>query len=134
MKDTNQSNKTLKNLRSFLEQDIQLTGDISFSGALYISCKVNGNLVAPMDSEAILYIQEAAEVTGEIRVPRLVIAGKVYGDIFVPDRATIKSTALVNGDIHYSEMELSSGAEVNGNLVVVSNQQQALEHSEAAAA
>jgi cytoskeletal protein CcmA (bactofilin family) len=131
MKDTNQSNKALKNLRSFLEQDIQLTGDISFSGALYISCKVNGNLVAPMDSEAILYIQEAAEVTGEIRVPRLVIAGKVYGDIFVPDRATIKSTALVNGDIHYSEMELSSGAEVNGNLVVVS-EQQALEHSKAA--
>jgi cytoskeletal protein CcmA (bactofilin family) len=134
MKDTNQSNKNLKNLRSFLEQDIQLTGDISFSGALYISCKVNGNLVAPMDSDAILYIQEAAEVTGEIRVPRLVVAGKVYGDIFVPDRATVKSTALVNGDIHYSEMELSSGAEVNGNLVVVSTQQQALEHSEAEAA
>lgn len=132
MKDTNQSNKALKNLRSFLEQDIQLTGDISFSGALYISCKVNGNLVAPMDSEAILYIQEAAEVTGEIRVPRLVVAGKVYGDIFVPDRATIKSTALINGDIHYSEMELSSGAEVNGNLVVVSAQQ-ALEHTKEAA-
>lgn len=122
MKDVNQNNgKVPKNLRSFLEQDVQLTGDLSFSGALYISCKINGNLVAPMDSDAILYIQEAAQVTGEIRVPRLVIAGKVYGDIFVPERATIKSSAIISGDIHYSEIELATGAEVNGTLVVVNN-------------
>ncbi|MGV6810588.1 MAG: bactofilin family protein [bacterium] len=120
MKDVAQSNgKMPKNLRSFLEQDVQLTGDLSFSGALYISCNVNGNLIAPMDSEAILYVQEAAQVTGEIRVPRLVVAGKVFGDIFVPDRATIKSTAVINGDIHYSEMELATGADINGTLAVV---------------
>jgi cytoskeletal protein CcmA (bactofilin family) len=132
MKDVAQSNgKMPKNLRSFLEQDVQLSGDLSFSGALYISCNVNGNLIAPMDSEAILYVQEAAQVTGEIRVPRLVVAGKVFGDIFVPDRATIKSTAVINGDIHYSEMELATGADINGTLAVVrppSDKPEALEN------
>lgn len=101
---------------SLLEKDLEIVGDISFQNNLYIHGRVNGNIVAPSDSRATLYIQEGSEVTGEIRAPVVIIAGKVSGDIFAVRRVSLKPTAQVSGNVHYVEMQMDEGAEINGNL------------------
>ena len=104
---------------SLLEADIEIVGDISFNGELYLQGRVNGNIVAPIESSAVLYVQEQSEGIGEIRAPRLIIAGKVSGDIFASDRISIKSTAEIFGNIHYSELEMEEGASVNGTFMAL---------------
>ncbi len=104
---------------SLFEADIEIVGDVSFSGELYLQGRVNGNIVAPGESMASLYLQQRSEVIGEIRSPNLVVSGKVSGDIFSTRRLTLKSTAEVVGNIHYSEMLVEEGATVNGTLVTL---------------
>ncbi|WML92391.1 bactofilin family protein [Thiothrix lacustris] len=106
---------------SLLEKDLEIVGNISFQNNLYVHGKVNGNIIAPVDSRASLYIQGDSEVTGEIRAPLVVVSGKISGDVFVSRRISLKSTAQVNGNIHYMEIQMDEGAEVNGVLVSMNN-------------
>lgn len=101
---------------SLLERDIEIVGDISFSGDLYLQGRINGNVVAPLESAAALYLQEGSEVIGEIRAPSVVVAGKVSGDLLVTNRLSLKSSAEIIGNIHYTEILMEQGASVNGVL------------------
>ncbi|QTR45229.1 polymer-forming cytoskeletal protein [Thiothrix litoralis] len=102
---------------SLLEKDLEIVGNISFQNNLYVHGKVNGNIAAPMDSRAALYIQGDSEVTGEIRAPLVIVSGKISGDVFASRRISLKSTAQINGNIHYLEIQMDEGAEINGVLV-----------------
>lgn len=107
---------TAKNSASLLEHNVEIVGDISFNGNLYIQGRVNGNVVAPVESSATLYIQEDSEVIGELRAPTIVVAGKVAGDIFASRHITLRTSANVVGNIHYTELQIEEGAGVNGVL------------------
>lgn len=107
---------------SLLEKDLEIVGDITFQNTLYIHGRVNGNIVAPEDSNAALYIQDKSEVVGEIRAPVIIIAGKVSGDIFASNRLSLKPTATVVGNIHYTEIQMDQGADVNGTLSCLKSQ------------
>lgn len=102
---------------SLLEKDLEIVGNISFQNNLYVHGKVNGNIAAPMDSRAALYIQGDSEVIGEIRAPLVIVSGKISGDVFASRRISLKSTAQINGNIHYLEIQMDEGAEINGVLV-----------------
>ena len=102
---------------SLFETDIEIVGDVSFGGELYLQGRVNGNLVAPNDSNASLFLQDSSEVIGEIRVPLIVVSGKVSGDIFSTRRISLKSSAEIVGNIHYAEIHVEQGASINGSLV-----------------
>jgi len=101
---------------SFINSDVQMLGDLSFSEDLHLSGKVTGNVVAPADSNATLYIQADSIIDGEIRVPNIVILGCVIGDIFAGHYLEIASNAKVTGNINYRSMQIDLGAEVNGKL------------------
>jgi cytoskeletal protein CcmA (bactofilin family) len=101
---------------SFINSDVQMLGDLSFSDDLHLSGKVTGNIVAPADSEATLYIQADSVVDGEIRVPKIVVIGQVIGDIFSGQHLEISSQAKVTGNINYRLLTIDLGAEVNGKL------------------
>lgn len=101
---------------SLLEQNVEIVGDISFNGNLYIQGRVNGNIVAPADSSAALYIQSGSEVIGELRAPTVIVAGKIAGDVFASRRISLKAGAEVIGNIHYAELQIDEGASVNGIL------------------
>lgn len=101
---------------SLLEKDLEIIGNIAFQNNLYIHGKVNGNIAAPMDSRAALYIQGDSEVIGEIRAPLIIVSGTISGDIFASRRISLKSTAKINGNIHYVEIQMDEGADVNGVL------------------
>jgi len=101
---------------SLLEKDLEIVGNVAFQNNLYVHGKVNGNISAPMDSRAALYIQADSEVTGEIRAPLVIVSGRICGDVFASRRISLKSTAQVMGNIHYSEIQMDEGAEINGVL------------------
>ncbi|MDX9987325.1 polymer-forming cytoskeletal protein [Thiothrix unzii] len=105
---------------SVLEHSVEIVGDISFNGNLYLQGRVNGNVVAPVDSTATLYVQEGSEIVGELRAPTIVVAGKIAGDVFVSRHISLKASANVVGNIHYTELQIEEGASVNGTLTCLS--------------
>jgi cytoskeletal protein CcmA (bactofilin family) len=106
---------------SFINSDVQMLGDLSFSGDLHLSGKVTGNILAPSDSNASLYLQADSQVDGEIRVPNIVILGEVIGNIFAENNLEIANNAKITGDVHYIRLKIASGADINGKLTHVSS-------------
>lgn len=106
-----------KRIASQLEPDVELVGDLSFSGLIQVRGNIYGNVIAPADSEATLLVEEGATITGEVRVPYIRISGKVIGDVFATKSIQIKAGAIVIGNIHYEEIELDQGAHLAGRLI-----------------
>lgn len=106
-----------RQIASQLEPDVELVGDLSFSGLLQVKGNIYGNVIAPMDSEATLLIEDNATITGEVRVPYILIKGKVTGDVYANCRINIKAGAIVIGNIHYEDIELDQGAHLAGRLI-----------------
>jgi cytoskeletal protein CcmA (bactofilin family) len=94
-----------------------IEGNVHFSGGLRIDGKVHGNVVAAGDQPGMLVISEQAEVAGEIRVNHVIVNGRVTGPIHASETLDLQSKAHVNGDVHYSRLEIQGGAVVQGMLV-----------------
>ncbi len=106
-----------RRIASQLEPDVELVGDLSFSGLLQVKGNIYGNVIAATDTDATLLIEDGASITGEVRAPFIRIRGKVTGDVFATSRISISASSTIIGDIHYDEIELDEGAHISGRLV-----------------
>ena len=102
---------------TMVSKGTEISGDIVFEGGLLVEGIVKGNIHAAPGSEALLRLSEAGVIEGEIRVPNVVINGKVLGNVYSPGHVELASKAVVNGNVHYHLIEMVMGSEVNGSLV-----------------
>ena len=93
-----------------------VVGDIKFSDQLYVSGKVSGNVVAESE-KAVLVISEEGVVAGEVRVPNVVINGRVEGNVYAGHKVELAAQAKVQGNLYYKLIEMQLGALVDGQLV-----------------
>jgi cytoskeletal protein CcmA (bactofilin family) len=94
----------------------EVIGDVRFSNQLYVSGKVTGNVIADSD-KATVVVSEEGYVSGEIRVPNIVINGTVEGDVFAGHKVELAPKAKVIGNLYYKLIEMQLGALVDGQLV-----------------
>ena len=94
-----------------------IEGNLNFSGGLRIDGQVNGNVVAEQGKPSTLVLSEHAQVNGEVNVTHLVINGTICGPVFVSEYMELQSKAKVNGDVHYTTLEIQLGAIVEGHLI-----------------
>jgi cytoskeletal protein CcmA (bactofilin family) len=104
-------------LESLVGQHTELVGDVRFTGVLHVDGTVKGNIVAEDDSGSVVSVSENGTVEGDVRVPHVVLDGIVIGDVYAHAHIEIASKARVTGNVYYRSIEMSAGAEVNGNLV-----------------
>lgn len=102
---------------TLISKSTEITGDLKFTGSLVVEGKVTGNIICEEGSAAKLQLFDTGVVCGEIRVPTVVINGKVQGDVFASEHVELASQAVVDGNVHYQLIEMVKGAQVNGNLV-----------------
>jgi len=95
-----------------------MQGDIQFRDGLHIEGEVQGNLLAdPADPHATLVLALAGRIQGNIQVPNVILQGQVKGDVFAAIKLELKAAARVEGNLHYSYLDMATGAEVNGQLL-----------------
>ena len=94
----------------------EVVGDIKFTDQLYVSGPVTGNVVAE-DDNATLVISEEGCVSGEVRVPNVVINGLVEGNVYASHKVELAARAKVQGNLYYKLIEMHLGALVDGQLV-----------------
>ncbi|MCB1866634.1 MAG: polymer-forming cytoskeletal protein [Chromatiales bacterium] len=97
----------------------KIVGDISFSGGLHVDGAVQGNIAVELDDDtgSALTVSAKGTVTGEVRVPNLILDGTINGDVYASQRVELAEHASVNGNLHYQFLEMALGATVNGNLL-----------------
>lgn len=107
-----------KNAITLIAQGAHIKGDIHFQGSLEIEGEVTGNVIGAEGSDSEVRILDAGSVKGELRVPVVFISGKVAGDVFAGKQIELATSAVVDGNIHYTLLEVERGAQVNGNFVL----------------
>ncbi|MFT7560527.1 MAG: cytoskeletal protein CcmA (bactofilin family) [Flavobacteriales bacterium] len=115
-----------------LDRALEIQGYVRFSGTIDIEGVVNGDVIAVDESDALVRILEKGVVNGEVRAPRIIVNGGVSGDIYATKHLELAAKARVNGNVHYHEIEMVKGSQVNGSLVYID--QDAIDEQQKAAA
>jgi cytoskeletal protein CcmA (bactofilin family) len=99
---------------TLISEGTQLSGDISFSGTLEILGTVTGNIVSEQ-KDAKVRVLNGGSVEGDIKAAFIEVNGSIKGNIFALDRVCLEPNCTVTGNIHYSNMEMRSGAKLVGS-------------------
>ncbi len=102
---------------SLIGAGTSIDGDVNFSGGMRIDGQVNGNVVAAQGKPSTLVLSEHARVNGEVNVTHLVINGAITGSVYASEYMELQSKAKINGDVHYTTLEIQLGAIVEGRLI-----------------
>lgn len=105
---------------TLIAEGTQVIGDVLFEGHLEVEGTIQGNVAAEEERDALLRVLGKGCVEGEIRAPRIVINGVVNGDVYCLKELELAPRGRVNGNVYYSQVEMSAGAEVNGSLTHLS--------------
>jgi cytoskeletal protein CcmA (bactofilin family) len=99
---------------TLISQGTELSGDISFSGTLEILGTVKGNIVS-VQTDARVRVLNGGSVEGDIKAAIIVVNGSIKGNIYALDRLCLEPNCTVSGNIHYSNMEMRTGAQLIGS-------------------
>ena len=88
-----------------------ITGEINSTGDIRIDGILNGNIT----TKGKIVIGDTGSVKGEIHCKNADILGKVEGKIYVTELLSLKSTALINGEIKINRLAIEPGCRFNGN-------------------
>jgi cytoskeletal protein CcmA (bactofilin family) len=96
----------------------EIHGDIRFAGGLHVDGLIKGDVISdPQDSSATLTLSELGTIEGNVRVGNVMLNGTVVGDVVAANRVELAPKARITGTLTYAMLEMSMGAEVNGNLI-----------------
>ncbi|MFL0810574.1 MAG: polymer-forming cytoskeletal protein [Agarilytica sp.] len=96
---------------------LQIEGTVTFGGTLDVEGSVIGDIIAADGADALVRVREKGKVEGQIQAPKVIVNGTIIGDIYSSKHLELAANAVVNGNVHYSVIEMVKGAEVNGNLI-----------------
>ncbi len=112
-----------KRIDSLVGKTTKIMGDVDFCGGLLVDGKVMGNITSTEDDNATITISENGYVQGEIQIPNIIINGTVEGNVYAGNHLELAKKARVFGNVYYHLFEMAMGAEVNGNLVHITEDQ-----------
>lgn len=110
------SKKKQPPIKSLIAADSQIDGNIRFADGLRIDGAIVGNVCGKPDQASILVISESAAVTGEVRADHIIINGSVNGPVHASVLLELQPKARIQGDVHYTALEMHQGAVIAGQL------------------
>lgn len=102
---------------ALIGSQVTIRGDVEFAGGLYVEGRVIGRLVAREGEKALLTVAENGIIEGEIVADTVIISGRLTGDVHASERIELTATARVDGNVHYSVVEMAAGAQLTGRLI-----------------
>lgn len=117
----NKDNKMerMKDAETVIGGSIKVKGNFQGQGDIVIEGSVEGSL----KTEANLFIGNQAKVVANIEAKDATINGEVRGNIKARNYLSIGENAKIFGDVHYGEISISRGAIINGQLLMLSEEQ-----------
>jgi len=76
-----------------------------------------GNIETTKDNKVTVAIGSTGEVSGDITAHRVMVAGKVEGNIYAAERVEFHKDSVVQGDISYGSIAVEHGAKLLGLVI-----------------
>jgi cytoskeletal protein CcmA (bactofilin family) len=95
----------------------EIYGRMVVGESLRIDGKVVGNIESEENTKVTVAIGEDGVVVGDIFAYRVMVAGKVEGNIYAFERVEFHQTAQVRGDVTYGTIGIEHGARVIGLVI-----------------
>ncbi len=109
------SDKANEGFGTFIDSDTRISGDIEFAGSVLMDGNLEGNVKAK-GSDAKLTISEHGHLKGSVIVAHLLVHGTIEGELRVTERLELGPKARIIGNVQYSLLQISAGAQVEGEL------------------
>lgn len=103
--------------KNVLANDVDIKGTIKFENELIFDGKIEGEIL----SEGTLVIGKNAEVRGEVKTKSVTVHGTVFGNITVTEKAELKSSSQLTGDLKATRIIIEEGATFIGKSEVTPN-------------
>lgn len=110
--------KTEELHEKILDVDASMLGTIAFRDP--VNLRINGSFEGKLDTKGNLTIGENARVNANITGDRIIVAGKVTGDIIASQSLSIVSPAVVKGNVRTPVISITEGAVLEGQLAMLS--------------
>ena len=101
------SETTSTSSKNVLASDVDIKGTIKFETELIFDGKLEGEIVS---EDGTLTLGKNADVHGELKTKSVVVYGSVKGNISVLERAELKSTSQLTGDLKAMRIVIEEGA------------------------
>ncbi|MGV0961700.1 MAG: bactofilin family protein [Limnohabitans sp.] len=111
--------KSQERFDTLIGRQTEIHGYLRLMQSVRIDGKVIGNIEAPKDQAITVVIGAEGEIQGDVFASRVIVAGKVSGNIDAYERAEMLASALVQGDVKYGSMAVEHGARLQGLLLQV---------------
>ena len=96
-----------------IDVDAAMQGTLSFKES--VNLRINGSFEGTLDIKGSLTIGQTAIVNADINGDNIIIGGKVKGRIIARERLTLLPTAVVEGEIFPSKLNIAEGALFEGS-------------------
>lgn len=101
---------------SRIAKSVVIKGDISTQTDISIDGQMDGTLY----SKGRITVGESANLKGKMLCSNVDFLGRMDGDIYVRDVLSVKSTAVINGNIQVRKLQVEMGAQINGTCKMIS--------------
>jgi len=110
---------SLSGLHNALAAGTVIKGNISTESDFRLDGKIEGDVTC----KGRIVVGPKGHVVGKITAPNAEILGKVDGNIHVHSKLTLRSSAIINGDIFIQLVEIEPNAQFNGacNMIGTGN-------------
>ena len=99
-----------------LDVDASMQGTIAFKDP--VNLRINGSFEGKLDTRGNLTIGENAKVKANIYGDRIIVAGKVTGDIQASVSLSVITPAVIQGNITAPRLSVGEGAILDGQITM----------------
>ena len=99
-----------------LDVDARMQGTVIFKDP--VNLRINGSFEGKLDTQGSLTIGENANVQADIKGDKIIIAGKLTGNLTASSSITLIAPAVVTGDIQTPVLSIAEGAILNGRITM----------------
>ena len=103
--------KDTKKLESLIGVNTNFQGELNVIGTLRVDGRVDGKL----NAECVI-LSETAVVKGEVAAKKIIVGGKIEGNLRAQEIVEIKCKGKVFGDILANKFSVAEGGEFNGKI------------------
>ena len=107
-------NKNSDYEEKILDVDASMQGTITFKDP--VNLRINGSFEGKLDTIGTLTIGENAKVKASIHGDKIVIAGKVTGDVVATQSLSLVAPAVIQGNVSTPKFSVTEGAVLEGQV------------------
>jgi len=98
-------------------ESVVIGDGVIIKGVFFVPAKavINGIIEGDLTAEEVL-IGTTGKITGRISAKVIDVRGQIHNTIISEKSLIIRSTGKISGKIHYVEIEIEKGGEVEGTL------------------